>query len=96
VNDEENICLIIVRTDENQFVVAHNECPHREKALGYSHSSGSFLCVSGKSEFGLDGSVLKGKAEKPLHVYKWELEQDRLTINLRSTMPVNEITAMRE
>ena len=82
IDDDEKIYLIIARTGEDTFTVALNECPHREKLLGYDHEIGHFICASGKSEFRLDGSIVTGPAEKPLPVYQARLEQDELIINI--------------
>jgi len=81
-NDSEDIHLIIARTGEDRFAVALNQCPHREKSMGYNHESEYFICASGKSEFRLDGSIVKAPVETPLPVYTWHLEQDRLVIKL--------------
>jgi len=81
-NDSNRIHLIIARTGEDRFVAALNECPHRERPLGYDHEAGHFVCTSGKSKFRLDGSIVEGSAENPLPIYQWHLRQDRLTIDL--------------
>jgi cytochrome b6-f complex iron-sulfur subunit len=82
-NDREKVHLIIARTGEDKFTVALNQCPHREKPLGYDHQAGHFICSSGKSEFKTDGSIVKGPAEQPLPIYKWHLEQGGLIIDLQ-------------
>ena len=82
VNDSDGIHLIIARTAEDRFAVALNECPHREKPLGYDHQEGLLVCGSGKSKFRLDGSIVSGPAERPLPTYQWRLEQGRLLIEL--------------
>ena len=82
MNDKDKIYLIIARTGENRYAVALNQCPHREKPFGYDHQSEIFICASGKSEFRLDGSIVKGPAEQPLPIYKWRLEQETLHIYL--------------
>jgi len=82
MDDSANVHLIIARTGEDRFVVALNECPHREKPLGYDHESEHFVCASGRSAFRLDGSIVKSPVDTPLPVYPWHLEQDRLIIDL--------------
>ena len=82
VNNDEHIDLIIARTGKSEFVVASNQCTHRGKALGYNDEARQFICASGKSEFRLDGSIIKGPAERPLRIYKWHLEQGNLHIEL--------------
>ena len=84
INDSNQIRLIIARVAQNEFVVALNECPHREKLLGYDHSAGCFICASGKSKFRLDGSIVAGPAENPLRIYQSSLEGNRITIDLRN------------
>ena len=84
VDDRAKFNLIIAMTGEDRFVVALNECPHREKPLGYDHKAGRFICASGRSEFRLDGSVVTGPAENPLPLYQGRLEQDRLLIDLEN------------
>ena len=81
-NDSHRMHLIIARTAEDRFAVALNECPHREKPLGYDHQEGLLVCASGKSKFRLDGSIVSGPAEQPLPTYQWHLEQGRLLIDL--------------
>jgi nitrite reductase/ring-hydroxylating ferredoxin subunit len=84
LNDSRQIHLIIARIAEDQFVVALNECPHREKLLGYDHDARHFICASGKSEFRLDGSIVARPAEYPLPIYQCRLEGNRLTIDLET------------
>ncbi len=83
VNDRDHIHLIIVRTADDRFVVALNQCPHREKPLGFDRNGEHFVCASGKSKFRLDGSIVTGPAENPLPIYQSRLERNRLTIDLR-------------
>jgi Rieske Fe-S protein len=73
--------LIIVRPDENDYVAASSHCTHRGKALAYDHEARAFRCSAmGKSEFGLDGRVLKGPAKRPLRIYAITFEGDSLVI----------------
>jgi nitrite reductase/ring-hydroxylating ferredoxin subunit len=82
VNDEEQIYIIIVRTGEDEYVIASNQCTHHGKALGYDDKAKQFVCASGKSRFRLDGSVVEGPAKRSLKIYDWHLEQGRLVIDL--------------
>jgi len=84
IDEKNNIRLIIARTGETKYVVALNECPHREKQLGYDSSSETFLCVTGKSEFKPDGSYVKGPVEAPLRIYRSTLEGKTLIIDLKN------------
>jgi len=82
--EKDDIHLIIARTGETKYIVALNECPHKEKQLGCDSSSGTFLCVTGKSEFRPDGSYVKGPVEAPLWIYKSTLEGKTLIIDLKN------------
>ena len=84
VNDSERIYLIVARTGEEEYAVASNRCTHRGKPVGYAHEGELFICTSGKSEFTLDGAIVKGPAEKPLRIYSSHLQQGSLTIELES------------
>lgn len=86
-NTDKNIHLIVVKTGQDLFVVALNECPHREKLLGYDHNTEHFICASGKSEFRLDGSFIKGPVEKSLPIFQWYLEDNNLFIGLTNKAP---------
>lgn len=84
IDDINQTHLIIARVAQNNFVVALNECPHREKLLGYDHNAGYFVCASGKSKFRLDGSIVTGPAENPLRIYQSSVEGNRIAIDLRN------------
>lgn len=47
-------------------------CTHLKCKIGYSGERGRFVCPCHKSEFALDGSVLKKPAKKPLTDYSAE------------------------
>ena len=42
-----------------------------------------FICASvGKSEFGMDGGLLKGPAKKPIPVYKTKVENGKIIVEM--------------
>jgi cytochrome b6-f complex iron-sulfur subunit len=84
VNDPEQVYLIIARTAENEYVAASSQCTHHEKPLIYDNKEKTFTCISRKSVFRLDGSIVKGPTEIPLRVYKSHFQQGNLTIDLSS------------
>ena len=81
-SDSPQVYLVIARTAEDGFVVVSNRCTHRGKAIVYDGETGHFMCVSGKSEFRLDGTVVRGPADRPLRTYRWRVEDGRLIIDL--------------
>ena len=82
VSDSPEVYLVIAKVSEDTFAVVSNRCTHNEKALGYDHEAGLFICASGKSEFRPDGTVVKGPAKAPLRTYDWRVEEGRLIIAL--------------
>ena len=82
VNDQEQVYLIIARTAENEYVVASSQCTHHDKPLVYDHETKTFTCVSRKSVFKLDGSIIKGPTDISLRIYQSHLQQENLTIAL--------------
>ena len=78
--------LIIARTDQETYVVASIECPHRGVEVEYQPAKGEFECASlGSSQFATDGSRLGGPAKEPLRVFRTSFDPDagnRLIIDL--------------
>jgi len=76
--------LIVVRTGDEQYVVASLICTHRGKVeLNYQHDQKRFKCASlGSSKFGLDGKNLGGPADKPLRIYKVSKTDGALVVAL--------------
>jgi len=83
VEDDLSNHLIIVQVEKNEYVIASSHCTHRGMALAYNHKNKRFRCSSaGKSEFNLDGSIVKGPAKKALKIYDSFLKGDTLIIDL--------------
>lgn len=69
--------LIIARTDEETYVVASIQCPHRGVEVEYEPANGNFECASlGSSQFATDGSRLNGPAKEPLRVFRASFDPD--------------------
>lgn len=84
MSDSDGSSLVIAKTGKDEYVVASNECTHREKPLGYDHEAELFICASGKSRFRPDGAVVEGPAENPLRMYRWQLHDGYMVIDLSS------------
>ncbi len=82
MHDDERISVIVARFADSDYVVASNQCTHRERPMGYDNENRQLVCSSGKSKFMLDGSIVRGPAEQPLRIYRWSLNQDNLIIDL--------------
>jgi len=78
--------LIIARAEEQTYVVAAIECPHRGVEVEYRPERGEFECASlGSSQFALDGSRTGGPAKQPLQIFRTSFDGDagsRLIIDL--------------
>jgi Rieske Fe-S protein len=83
VSDDLSSSLIIARVDDgDSYVVASNHCTHKGKSLNYDPEDNLFRCSGGKGRFNIDGSVAGGPPEKPLRIYSYTIENERLIINL--------------
>ena len=75
--------LIIARTGDKDYVVACSKCPHRAKALSYSHKNKRFECSSlGSGKYGVDGKKISGPGKGCLKLYSAELENGVLTFRV--------------
>jgi nitrite reductase/ring-hydroxylating ferredoxin subunit len=75
--------VIIARTGDKDYVVACSKCPHRAKALSYSHENKRFECSSlGSGKYGVDGKKISGPGEGCLKLYPAELENGVLTFRV--------------
>jgi cytochrome b6-f complex iron-sulfur subunit len=76
--------IIVVRTSDTTFATLSDICTHARCAVGFSTSLDHFKCPCHGSEFGLDGSVLRGPALRPLKVYanSYDATTEVLTITL--------------
>ena len=73
--------LIIVRKSENEYIAASLLCTHGKQEINYNSEEQKFICASvGKSEFGMDGSLLKGPAKKPIPAYNTKVEDGKLIV----------------
>ena len=80
-NDE--LKLIIIQNDNDNYVVFSDKCAHGGRELNYLDHKKILQCSSfGHSEYNLDGQVLKGPAKNPLSVYIVKKENQLLRISL--------------
>jgi nitrite reductase/ring-hydroxylating ferredoxin subunit len=76
--------LIVIRSENEKYQAFIDHCTHNDKELYYLRESKILRCHSGKSHFNMEGSVIKGPAEKPLHVFPTWQETDQLMIEMKS------------
>ena len=73
--------IIIARIGKSEYAVASNSCTHKGKQLSYDHKKSLFRCTGGRGRFNIDGSVAGGPPEKPLKIYPYIVDKERLVIN---------------
>ena len=75
--------VIVVNTGGNQFRAFADECTHGGNELNYDHERRRLRCSSlGRSEFDLEGNVLKGPAKEFLRTYPVDKEAGFLVVTL--------------
>ena len=72
--------FILVWRTEIGFGACQSRCTHCQSELQYRPEEGRLACTTHGCRFSLDGSVLKGPANKPLRAYLVDLQGDRLKI----------------
>lgn len=70
--------FILKNNDAIQVFDAH--CPHMGCVLNFSESENAFVCPCHSSKFSLDGTVLKGPAQKKLDTLSFTINQKNLLI----------------
>ena len=63
--------IIVVHPSTVQFLALSGLCTHRGRPVEYHHGANQLRCINfGHSQFGLDGTCIKGPAKRPLKVYR--------------------------
>lgn len=70
--------FILKNNDTIQVFDAH--CTHMGCVLNFSESENAFVCPCHSSKFSLDGTVLKGPAQKKLDTLSFTINQKNLLI----------------
>ena len=75
--------ILVVRTGDKEFKALEGQCTHAGRPLSYVATRRLLQCNNfGHSLFDLQGTVMKGPAEKPLKSYAVRQQDDRLHIAL--------------
>ena len=64
--------IIVARVSETEFSAVGAVCTHKGGPIEYNADDKQFFCPWHKSQFALDGAVIKGPAKEPLPNYKEE------------------------
>ena len=75
--------LIVIHSEEGKYHAFVDHCTHSKKELYYLHEDKLLRCHSGRSYFDMKGNVMRGLAEKPLHVFPTWQVADRVIIEMK-------------
>ena len=64
--------IVVARVEAAKFVAVGAVCTHKGGPIEYDKQNQQFYCPWHKSQFDLEGAVLKGPAKQPLPHYKEE------------------------
>lgn len=74
--------IIVIHLANGNLYAVSSVCTHMGCDVVYDKSLGHLLCPCHGSQFGLDGSTIKGPAEKPLKSYKINTDNGSVVITL--------------
>lgn len=69
-------------SDPQQVVAVNPTCTHAGCTVAWQKDQKVFACSCHGSQFGSDGQVLKGPAEKPLATYTTQLDGDTILVKM--------------
>jgi cytochrome b6-f complex iron-sulfur subunit len=73
--------VLVVGTSKSKNVIAVNPtCTHKGCTVAWEAKNNNFLCPCHGSDFGTDGKVLKGPADKPLKTYQAKIEGNAILV----------------
>jgi Rieske Fe-S protein len=80
-DESRGLKLILVRAARDEYCVLSRLCTHGAQTVSYNRERRLLQCNNfNHSNFGLDGSVVKGPAETPLRTYPVERVGDTLVV----------------
>jgi cytochrome b6-f complex iron-sulfur subunit len=73
--------ILVVGTSKSKSLIAVNPtCTHKGCTLGWQAKKNQLVCPCHDAEFGPDGKVQKGPAEKPLKTFTAKIEGDAVLV----------------
>lgn len=80
--DGSELKVIVVHSEDETYQAFADRCTHRGKELNYLHVDKKLQCLSGKAQFDLEGSVIRGPAEDTLPRYRLRREGQEMVIEV--------------
>lgn len=73
--------VLVVGTSKSENLIAVNPtCTHKGCTVEWKADANKFACPCHKAEYGADGQVQKGPAEKPLKTYTAKIEGNSVVV----------------
>jgi cytochrome b6-f complex iron-sulfur subunit len=73
--------VLVVGTSKKKNLIAVNPtCTHKGCTVTWQAKNNNFACPCHDSDFGTDGKVLKGPADKPLKTYQAKIEGNAILV----------------
>ncbi|MGD2177306.1 MAG: Rieske 2Fe-2S domain-containing protein [Anaerolineae bacterium] len=80
--DGSELQVIVVHSTDVDYRAFADRCTHKGKELNYLHQEKKLACSGLRSQFDLQGSVIRGPAEDPLSRYRLWREGEELVIEV--------------
>lgn len=74
--------ILVVRSADGNLFAVSSVCTHKGCDVGYDKKLDHLRCPCHESQYGLDGEIIKGPAQKPLKRYGVSTENGRVVITL--------------
>ncbi|OUL30116.1 cytochrome B6 [Nostoc sp. RF31YmG] len=72
--------LVVGKSQSENLIAVNPTCTHKGCTVAWKDQAKKFACPCHGSEYGADGKVLKGPAEKPLKTYAAKIEGDSVVV----------------
>ena len=72
--------VAVIRTSDTRVIALSDICTHESCEMNYNASAQQMDCPCHGSVFALDGSVVRGPAQRPVKVYQATLANNMITI----------------
>ncbi len=72
--------LVVSSSQRENLIAVDPTCTHKGCIVKWKSESQKFTCPCHKAEFGVDGKVQKGSADKPLKAFTAKIEGDSVVV----------------
>lgn len=72
--------LVVGKSQSGNLIAVNPTCTHKGCTVAWKETAKQFVCPCHDSEFGTDGKVIEGPADKPLKTYTAKIEGDSVVV----------------